>query len=386
MNSDTPPYFVYFVDAVRRIYGEGFIPLHRPIFEGNEKKYLIECIDSNFVSTAGKKVEEFESLVAAFVGSKFAVATSSGTTALHTGLIVSGVVPNDEVITQAVTFVATCNAIAYCGANPVFVDVDRDSMGMSPSSLQSFLEKNIEIRDDISVNKNTGKVVRACVPMHTYGMPCRIAEIAEICEFYNITLVEDAAESLGSFYQGTHTGNFGLVGAFSFNGNKIITTGGGGMLITDDEKIARRAKHITTTAKLPHSYKFLHDEIGYNYRLPNLNAALGCAQMEKFPHMLKIKHEIANHYLETIDSNYFNMVVPIDSSVSNNWLNSIVFNEKKEHDSFLEFTNKQGIMTRPLWGLMSELDMFKNCYAVDLVNSHWLAERVVNIPSSVPHL
>jgi perosamine synthetase len=284
------------VDLVRDIFGQGFIPLHRPVFEGNEKQYLIDCIDSNFVSSVGAKVAEFEQLVAEFTGARFAIATVNGTAALHAALLLVGVQRDDEVISQALTFIATCNALSYAGAHPVFVDVDRDVMGMSPEALGRFLAQHAEKRAGRAWNKATGRRIAACVPMHTFGMPVRIEEIAALCAEWGIALVEDAAESLGSYVGLRHTGTFGQMATLSFNGNKVITTGGGGMIITDDEQLARRAKHLTTTAKLPHPYAFVHDEVAYNYRLPNLNAALGCAQMERLPEFLQVKARVAERY------------------------------------------------------------------------------------------
>ena len=280
----------------RSIYGNSFIPLHRPVFEGNERQYLVDCIDSNFVSSVGAKVTEFEEKVAEFTGSKYAVATVNGTAALHVAIELAGVKPGDEVISQALTFIATCNAISYAGAKPLFIDVDLDTMGLSPAALKRFLERNAEKRANGTFNKTSGKKISACVPMHTFGFPCRIAEIAEICADWDIALIEDAAESLGSYVGSRHTGTFSSMATLSFNGNKVITTGGGGMIITDDSELAKRAKYITTTAKVPHPYEFVHDEIGYNYRMPNLNAALGCAQMERLDEFLAIKTQLADQW------------------------------------------------------------------------------------------
>ena len=285
-----------FVEQAKLIFGDDFIPLHRPVFEGNERQYLIDCIDSNFVSSVGAKVTEFEEKVADFTGSKYAIATVNGTAALHIAIELAGVKPGDEVISQALTFIATCNAISYAGAKPLFVDVDVDTMGLSPEALKRFLEEHAEKRASGTFNKTSGKKISACVPMHTFGFPCRIAEIAEICADWDIALIEDAAESLGSYVGGRHTGTFASMATLSFNGNKVITTGGGGMIITDDSELAKRAKHITTTAKVPHPYEFVHDEIGYNYRMPNLNAALGCAQMERLDEFLTIKAQLADQW------------------------------------------------------------------------------------------
>jgi aminotransferase in exopolysaccharide biosynthesis len=284
------------LDLSREIFGSGFIPLHRPIFEGNERQYLIDCIDSNFVSSVGKKVTEFEEKVAKFTGTKYAVATVNGTAALHVAIELAGVKPGDEIISQALTFIATCNAISYAGAKPVFVDVDVDTMGLSPLALKRFLEENAEKKKNGTFNKITGKKISACLPMHTFGFPCRIAEISDICADWNIALIEDAAESLGSYAGSFHTGTFASMATLSFNGNKIITTGGGGMIITNDAELAKRAKHITTTAKVPHPYEFVHDQIGYNYRMPNLNAALGCAQIERLEEFLLIKAKLADQW------------------------------------------------------------------------------------------
>ena len=284
------------VKFARSIFGHDFIPLHRPVFEGNERQYLVDCIDSNFVSSVGEKVTEFEDKIAKYTGSKHAIATVNGTAALHVAIQIAGVKPGDEVISQALTFIATCNAITYAGAKPLFIDVDIDSMGMSPVALEKFLEENAEKTANGTFNKHSGKRISACIPMHTFGFPCRISEIATICSKWNIALIEDAAESLGSYVGNRHTGTFGSMGTLSFNGNKVITTGGGGMIITDDSDLAKKAKHITTTSKIPHPYEFVHDEIGYNYRLPNLNAALGVAQMEKLEEFLILKNNLASQW------------------------------------------------------------------------------------------
>ena len=373
-----------FIKEAKKIYETDIVPLHRPVFKGNEKKYLVECIETNFVSSVGKKVIEFEKKIAKFVGSKYAIATVNGTNALQIAIKLAGVKPDDEVITQALTFVATCNAISYNGATPIFVDVDRDTMGLSPYALKSFLKKNAKKSSNGTYNKNSGKKITACIPMHSYGFPCRIKQISNICEEWDIKVIEDAAESLGSFVNKKHTGTFSLMASLSFNGNKIITTGGGGMIITDDLNLATRAKHITTTAKLFHQYEFVHDEIGYNYRMPNLNAALGCAQMEQLNTFLQKKKIIANLWDIFFKKKNISLMRPLRGNKANYWLNSIVLNSRKERDNFLNFTNKKGIMTRPVWRLMSELAMFKTYQNDGLKNSLWLQDRVVNIPSSVP--
>ena len=368
----------------RRIFGEDFVPLHRPVFEGNERQYLVDCIDSNFVSSVGAKVSEFEQLMAEFTGSKHAIATVNGTAALHIAIELAGVKPGDEVISQALTFIATCNAISYAGAEPLFVDVDLDTMGLSPVALKRFLEENAEKRTSGTFNKTSGKKISGCVPMHTFGFPCRIVEIAEICADWDIALIEDAAESLGSYAGGRHTGTFASMATLSFNGNKVITTGGGGMIITDDSELAKRAKYITTTAKVPHPYEFVHDEIGYNYRMPNLNAALGCAQMERLDEFLTIKAQLADQWDTFFHDRDVDFVKAIDGNNANHWLNTIIFDSRLDRDKFLKMTNDNNVMTRPIWTLMSKLPMFKDCQTDGLENSLWLEDRVVNIPSSVP--
>jgi perosamine synthetase len=373
-----------FIEYARDLFGAGFIPLHRPVFEGNERKYLVDCIDSNFVSSVGDKVIEFENRVAEFTGSKHAIATVNGTAALHVAIRLAGVKPGDEVISQALTFVATCNAITYAGAEPTFIDVDIDTMGLSPGALRYFLEENTEKRSTGTFNRLSGKRISACIPMHTFGLPCRIVEIAEICSDWGIALIEDAAESLGSYVGGRHTGTFASMATLSFNGNKVITTGGGGMIITDDSELAKRARYITTTAKVPHPYEFWHDEIGYNYRMPNLNAALGCAQMERLDEFLTVKGRVASQWEAFFDQNDVRLVTAIDGNKTNHWLSAIVLNSKDERDKFLKVTNDNGVMTRPIWTLMSKLPMFKECQNDGLENSLWLEDRVVNIPSSVP--
>lgn len=360
-----------------------FVPLHEPRFIGNEKKYLNECIDSTFISSVGKFVDEFEKKIAEFTGAKYAVATTNGTSALHISLLLAGVERDDEVITQPLTFIATCNAINYTGATSVFVDVDLDTLGLSPKSLKEFLSANCEIVNSTCRNKTSGKTIKACVPMHTFGHPCRIDEIKEICDAWHIALVEDAAESLGSYYKERHTGTFGLLGAISFNGNKIITSGGGGCIITNDETLAKKAKHITTTAKIPHRWEYSHDMIGYNYRLPNINAALLVAQLEQLENFLQNKRVLADEYKEFFKNQHVEFVTEPNSSKSNYWLNAIILKDKQERDKFLEFSNNNGVMTRPIWTLMNRLEMFKECQCGDLTNATYLEERVVNIPSSV---
>ena len=384
MNENSVNQNLAVINFIKSIYNKNkFIPLHEPRFLGNEKKYLNECIDSTFVSSVGKFVDEFESRIANYTGSKYAIATCNGTSALHTSLLLANVNKNDEVITQPLTFVATCNAISYCGAKVIFIDVDKDTMGLSPTALKFFLENNTKVKNKQCINNKTGKVIKACVPMHSYGHPCRIDEIKKICDDYYIFLIEDAAESIGSTYKGKHTGTFGQLGAISFNGNKIITGGGGGCIITNDKVLAEKAKYLTTTAKVPHKWDFNHDMVGYNYRMPNLNAALLVAQLENLNNFINNKRELANYY-ETFFSStdYFFFKEPSNSK-SNYWLNVILLKNRKQRDEFLDFTNKNGVMTRPTWRLMNELEMFKDCEGVDLKNAKYLEERVVNIPSSV---
>jgi perosamine synthetase len=369
---------------VRAIYGEGTVPLHRPVFDGSEREYLAECIDSGFVSSVGRRVDAFERQIAAFTGAGHAVATVNGTAALHIALLLAGVQRGDEVLTQALTFVATCNAVSYLGARPVFLDVDRDTLGLSPDALRRFLERETEQRGGRCVNRRTGARIAACVPMHTFGFPCRIEAILALCEDYGIPVVEDAAESLGSAVGGRHTGTFGRLGTLSFNGNKIITTGGGGMILTDDAVLAARAKHLTTTAKVPHAWEFVHDEVGYNYRMPNLNAALGCAQLEQLPEMLEAKRAVAERYAGFAARHGLELVRERAGTSANYWLNAVVLGSPAERDAFLEASNAASVMTRPVWRLMHRLAMFQDCQHDGLANSQWLEERVVNLPSSVP--
>lgn len=373
-----------FLDTARSIYGEGFVPLHRPLFLGKEREYLVECIDSNFVSSVGQKVTDFEVNFAEYVGAKYAVAVVNGTAALQIALKLVGVERNTEVLTQDLTFVATANAISHLGSEAVFIDVSNETLGLCPISLRQFLEQNAQLIRNECWNRKTGRKISACVPMHTFGNPCQILEILEICKNWNIPVVEDAAEALGSKYNSQHLGTFGKISAFSFNGNKIITTGGGGMLVTNDEKLALKAKHLTTTAKIPHAYEFVHDEIGYNYRMPNLNAALGCAQLELLPSHLAAKKEVSKIWQTFFTKHGFKYITPIANTDSNHWLNAVQFETKEHRNEFLDFTNANGIMTRPVWELMSRLEIYKHCQKANCKNAKILADTVVNIPSSVP--
>jgi len=373
-----------FIDFVRELYGKkNFIPLHEPKFIGNEKKYLAQCIDTTFVSSAGKFVDQLEEKIANYVGTNYAIATTNGTSALHTSLILAGVDKDHEVITQPLNFVASSNAISYCNAKPIFIDVDVDTMGLSPNALRLFLENNTTIKNKQCINKKTKKVIKACIPMHTYGHPCKIDQIKKILEKYFIFLIEDSAESLGSLYKDKQTGTFGHLGVISFNGNKIITAGGGGCIVTNDEVLAKKAKHLTTTAKLPHKWDFNHDMIGYNYRMPNLNAALLLAQFENLDNFISNKRKLANNYEVFFSGSEYNFYKEPKYSKSNYWLNTILLKNKQQRDEFLEETNSNDVMTRPVWRLMNELEIFKDCQCSDLTNAKYLEERIVNIPSSV---
>ncbi len=391
-------------DFIHELYGNAdFVPLSVPLFVGNEKKYLNECIDSTFVSSVGNFVDRFERDMALYTGCKRAVVCVSGTNALHMSLLLVGVKRDDEVLTQALTFIATENALSYIGAYPVFLDVDRSTMGLSPDALKEWLRKNAEVRmnsrlgeldkyhdfafreDTLACyNKNTGRRIKACVPMHTFGHPARIEEIADICNEWHIELIEDAAESIGSRYKGRHTGTFGKIGALSFNGNKTITTGGGGMMLFNDEELGDFAKHITTQAKIPHRWEFRHDHIGFNYRMPNINAALGCAQLEHLDDYVASKRRVAAEY-EAFFRNIPDIEFFVDSpdTCSNYWLNVVIMPDKKAQQDFLTQTNDNGVMTRPIWELMNRLPMFEKCENDGLKNTVYFADRVVNIPSSV---
>lgn len=372
------------IEFIKKIYDtEEFIPLHAPIFLGNEKKYLNECIDTSFVSYVGRFVTQFEENIAAYCGSRYAIATVNGTVALQIALLTAGISKGDEVITQPFTFAATSNAIKHAGANPVYIDVDKDTLGMSPEKLYHFIQTETEFKATGLFNKTSGKQIKACVPVHVFGHPCRIEEIKEICDKYNIILIEDAAESIGSKVGDKHTGTYGLSGILSFNGNKTITSGGGGMILTDNKEIAKRAKHVTTTAKVPHPWEYIHDELGYNFRMPNINAAVGVAQLEKIDVFIKNKRRIADLYGEFLSSIGVTYVKEREGTFSNYWLNTVILDSKTEKEQFLKTTNDNGIMTRPAWKLSNELGMYKNCQCGNVDNSNWLQDRVVNIPSGV---
>lgn len=372
------------VKFVQDIYQtKEFIPLHAPTFAGNEKEYVNNTLDSTFVSSVGKYVDQFEQQIESYTGSTKAIATVNGTAALHTALYMAGVRSGDLVITQALTFVATCNALYHMGAEPVFVDVSKKSLGLCPKALETYLDENAVINvDGLSQHKETQQIFRAVVPMHTFGHPVELDELVVVCRKWNLQLVEDAAESLGSFYKGKHTGTFGAFSAISFNGNKIITTGGGGIVLCDSVDTGAQAKHITTTAKVPHAYEFFHDQAGFNYRLPNLNAALGCAQMEVLPKFLQQKRALALQYKSLFSGSDFQFVVEPEYAQSNYWLNAIICPNREVRENFIKETNEQGVMTRPIWKLMHRLPMYNNAKCGDLANSIWAESSLVNIPSS----
>jgi len=357
--------------------------LHCPQFLGNEKKYLTECIDTKYVSYVGRFVADMETKIKEITGVKHAIAMVNGTEALHLALIAVGVKEGDEVITQSLTFAATAAAIVHSGASPVFVDVDRSSMGMSPESLNSFLESNTDIKNGLCINKITGKTIRVVVPMHTFGHPVRIDEIAAICKKYSLILIEDSAESLGSYYKKRHTGTFGNVGVFSFNGNKLVTTGGGGMLITDDDVIAERVKYISTTAKRPHRWEFYHTEAGYNLRMPSLNAAVGLAQLEYFDKIISNKRETAEMYQNFFSNLGINCIHEPANSKSNYWLNALLLDDFSQREELLDHLNSNGVQARPVWTLMHKMTPYEEYQKTDMENSLYLEERVINIPSSV---
>ncbi|WP_273211521.1 LegC family aminotransferase [Helicobacter rodentium] len=384
--------FSLIIDFIRKYYEakpDDIIPLHRPKFIGNEKKYLNDCIDSTFVSSVGEYVNRFETDIATFCNSKFAVATTNGTAALHAALIALNINQDCEVITQPLSFIATSNAICYTGAKPIYIDVDMDTMGMSPNALEYFLQKNTIFKNNQTFNKHTNKIIKACIPMHTFGHPVRILEIQKICSRWNISLIEDAAESLGSFIHNDsryiHMGNFGICGILSFNGNKTITCGGGGAILTNDESLAQKLKHITTTAKIPHSFEYKHDILGFNYRLPNINAALAVAQIENLSDFLKDKRKLAEQYSDFFANHYecISFVNARKDTLPNFWLNAILLDSKKTRDDLLEFSNKNNVMMRPIWQLNNECPYLKNTQCDALTNAKFLSDRIINIPSSV---
>jgi len=371
-------------EYIKDLYGtREFIPLHVPKFRGKEKEYLTQCIDTTFVSSVGKFVDRFEEQMTQISKTKKAVAVVNGTAGIQVALRLVGVKSGDEVLTQALTFVATANAIIYNNAHPVFLDVDLDTMGLSANAVSAFLEEYGELRDDGCYNKKTGRKISACLPMHTYGFPVHLDELIAVCNTWQVPIVEDAAESLGSQYKGKPTGSFGKLGVFSFNGNKIVTSGGGGVIVSNTVSLAEKGKYLTTTAKQPHPYEYFHDELGYNYRMPNINAALACAQLEQLATFLSEKRAIANNYADFFKTKGINFRTELPNTKANYWLMCVELENKKERDDFLEYTNKQSIMTRPIWSLMFRLPMYEHFYKDSQKNAILLEERIVNIPSSV---
>lgn len=362
---------------------DDFIALHVPTFNGNEKKYLLDTIDTSFVSSVGPYVDDFECIMCKITQTQRTVAVVNGTAAIQVALRLVGVQTGDEVITQALTFVATTNAILYNGATPVFVDVDLDTMGLSPIALDMFLSENAEIREKGCFNKKTGKKIAACLPMHTFGFPVHLDELILVCNKWKIPLVEDAAESIGSQYKGKPTGSYGKLGAFSFNGNKTVTSGGGGAIVTNDIALGDKGKFLTTTAKVPHSYEYVHNELGYNFRMPNLNAALACAQLEQLDGFLENKRKLALEYYSFFISKGIHFRTETPNTKANYWLMCLELENKQDRDSFLVETNKNNVMTRPIWQLMFRLPMYQNCQRDQQKNAIFLEERIVNIPSSV---
>jgi len=374
------------LESLRRVLPDPkkYYGLHEPVFAGNEWEYVKECLDTGWVSSVGKFVDRFENHLAEFTGAKYAVAVVNGTAALHICLKLAGVRAGDEVLMPALTFVATANAVIYCGAVPHFADSEERTLGLDPSKLDDYLYKIGEIREKECFNRITGRRIRAVVPMHTFGHPADLDVLAQVCERFSIVMIEDAAESLGSYYKGIHTGNRGLLSALSFNGNKTVTTGGGGAILTNDEALAKKAKHLTTTAKIPHQWEYVHDEVGYNYRLPNINAALGCAQLEQLPGFLKKKRTLAETYRRTFENaEGVRFFTEPDFARSNYWLNVILLDTGQTdcRDEVLNLTNSSGIMTRPVWRLMHRLEMFKDCPRTDLTVAESLERRLINIPS-----
>ncbi|MCM0626382.1 LegC family aminotransferase [Lysinibacillus sp. OL1_EC] len=375
--------WIEFVENIKKLYGKDFVALHEPTFNEKEVDYVTDCVKTGWVSSVGSYVTRFEEDLAKFVGVKRAVAVVNGTAALHIALKIVGVEANDEVLMPSLTFIATANAVSYLQAVPHFVDVNEETLGVDPLKLEAYLMEMAELRNGELYNKQTNRRIKALVPMHTFGHPCMMDELVVLCEKYKLVLVEDAAESLGSYYKGQHTGTFGKVSAMSFNGNKIITTGGGGAILTDNETLADYAKHLTTTAKVPHRWEFIHDEIGYNYRMPNINAALGCAQLEKMNEFLEQKRNLATIYerlLISIDG--IRLLKEPNNTRSNYWLQVILLGEQYNCNDVLSFFNEQGVMSRPIWTPMHELEMYRKCPRMDLSVTEQLKQKVINLPST----
>ena len=372
------------IDFIKNQFpSKDFIPLHEPNFSGREKEYVLDTIESTFVSSVGTYVDKFEIMMTQLTNTNKAIAVVNGTSALQVSLRLCGVCSGDEVLTQALTFIATINAIIYNGASPVFLDVDIDTMGLSPNSVQAFLEEYGELRDGVCYNKKTNKKIAACMPMHTFGFPIHLDELIIICKNWNIPIVEDAAESIGSEYKGKPTGSFGKLGVFSFNGNKIVTSGGGGAIVTNDLKLGMKAKHLTTTAKIPHTYEYVHDDIGYNFRMPNLNAALACAQLEQLNLFIQNKRNLASEYSNYFESMGVKFRTELSNTKANYWLMCIELENKKDRDSFLNETNENRVMTRPIWQLIYKSPLYSNFQRDSQINAMYLEDRIVNIPSSV---
>jgi aminotransferase in exopolysaccharide biosynthesis len=373
------------IQSITSVIGRNSIALHEPEFDGNELDYVKECIDSNFVSSVGKFVNKFERDLEAYTGAKHAIAVSNGTSALHISLLLAGVERGDEVLIPSLTFIATANAVIYCGADPHFVDSEQNSLGIDPEKLRTYLESSTTLIAGQCRNRISGKVIRAMVPMHTFGHPSRIQELLEICNEFNITMVEDAAESLGSFYSNKHTGTFGLLGALSFNGNKTITTGGGGAILTNDSNLATRAKHITTTAKVPHKWRYVHDAVGFNYRLPNLNAALGCAQLERIESKISRKRKLFELYQAGFSNlQGVSLLKEPKDSRSNYWLQAIILQPEFSplRNEILDQTNELGISTRPVWDLLTSLEHLSRFPCMDVTQAEEVAKSLINLPSS----
>ena len=375
--------WMQFAERVKEMYGKDFVPLHEPTFNEKELEYVTDCIKTGWVSSVGAYVTRFEEDLAKFVGVKRAVAVVNGTAALHIALKVAGVEADDEVLMPSLTFIATANAVSYCGAIPHFIDVHEETLGVDPYKLDTYLTEISELRNGELFNKETNRRIKALVPMHTFGHAVHLDELVTLVEKYHLVLVEDAAESLGTYYKGKHTGSFGKVNAMSFNGNKIITTGGGGAILTDDEALADYTKHITTTAKVPHRWEFEHDEVGFNYRLPNINAALGCAQLEKMPEFIKQKRALTAFYEE--------LVAPLEgvtlfkepaNSFSNYWLQTLILDDTLVRDDVLAFLNDHGVMSRPIWTPLHKLKPYRDCPRADLSTIERLNKKIINIPST----
>jgi aminotransferase in exopolysaccharide biosynthesis len=362
---------------------KAFIPLHEPRFWGNEKKYVVDTIDSTFVSSVGAYVDKFELMMSSISGTNKSIAVVNGTSALQVALRLVGVSNGDEVITQALTFIATVNSIIYNGAAPIFIDVDIDTMGLSPKAVEAFLEDFGELRDGKCYNKKTNKKIAACMPMHTFGFPVHLNELLKVCNKWNIPLVEDAAEAIGGEYHSKPIGSFGKLGVFSFNGNKIVTSGGGGAIVTNDLALGIKAKHLTTTAKVPHPYEYIHDEIGYNFRMPNLNASLACAQLEQLPTFIESKRTLAQEYNSFFKSKGIDFRTELPQTKANYWLMCVELENKQERESFLKETNENGVMTRPIWQLIFKSSLYSGFQKDAQINAMYLEDRIVNIPSSV---